>query len=166
MSMRQLLGRGFGRAVGLASGGASGVITGLAGSMIARLVPGQQGGGSPPSPGGGYNMPFPVKGPGGVPLPGFNPGGVQTQCPKGYHLNKHALAASKKHKAVPAHSLCVRNRTINPLNHRALTRSLKRLKRAGKLVRKLHGVGSNRGRAIVPSRGHKPGCGCFACRRK
>lgn len=124
---------------------------------------------APSPPTGGFNMPFPVNGPGGIPLPGFNPGNTVAPtngaCPRGYHLNKHALAATKKHGAVPAHSMCVRNRTINPLNHRALTRSLKRLKRAGKLVRKLHVAGGS-SRARIGAGGHKPGCGCFRCRKR
>lgn len=90
-----------------------------------------------PSMGGPINMPFPVKGPGGVNLPGYNPAGSQN-CPRGYHLNKKPLAACKKHGAVGARSICVRNRSMNPMNWRALTKSMKRVKRAQKIVRKLH----------------------------
>lgn len=156
---------GFGGIIkSAASGFATGGFTGaIAGGAMAAFGPG--GGGKPPSS-GLINMPFPVKGPGGQLLPGFGGTSSATSCPKGYHLNKHALAASHKHGAVPAHSMCVRNRSINPLNHRALTRSLKRLKRAGKLVRKLHGVGGQRRIGSGSTGGHKPGCGCFRCRKR
>lgn len=59
-------------------------------------------------------------------------------CPRGYHPNKHALAASKRHGAVAARSMCVRNRHVNPLNPRALKRALRREKSAGKIIRRLH----------------------------
>jgi hypothetical protein len=107
-----------------------GVLGGMAGKS---LVPS----GAPSFGGGGINMPFKVTGPGGIPLPGFG-GGTQTSCPRGFHLNKHALAASKKHGAVAARTMCVRNRHMNPMNYRALTRSLRRVKRATKIVSKLH----------------------------
>lgn len=76
---------------------------------------------------------------GTIPL-GFPGTAPQTggQCPRGYHLNKHALAASKRHGALPARSICVRNRHLNPMNPRALSRALRREKRARKIVRKLH----------------------------
>jgi len=116
--------------------------------------------------GGGFNMPFPVMGPGGIPLPGYNPQGVTTTgggCPKGYHLNRKPLAASKRHGAVPAGGMCVRNRHINPLNARAITRSLRRVKRARKLVSKLQSFGATR---RIASGGHRAGCGCFRCRKR
>lgn len=59
-------------------------------------------------------------------------------CPRGYHLNKHALGASRSHGAVPARTICVRNRSMNPLNPRALRKALAREKRARKLLSKLH----------------------------
>lgn len=84
-------------------------------------------------------------------------------CPPGYHLNKHPLAPSKRHGAMPAHSMCVRNRHLNPLNPRALTHALKREKRARKLIGRLH-VYKPVARIAARS-GHKPGCRCVTCRR-
>lgn len=140
MSLLGTLGHIAGGVIGFATGGVPGAIAGAGlgpkpPSSLPSSVPGF----------GGFQMPFPVNGPGGIPLPGYNPGGgnapVNGQCQRGYHLNKHALAASKRHGAVPAHSICVRNRSINPLNARAITRSLKRVKRANKIIRKLHAFG-------------------------
>jgi hypothetical protein len=154
-------------------GAIGGAIGTLAGTSITRATPTLPVQSSPGGLGGifggTYNLPVPpVYGPGGVQLPGTGgyTGSTPTACPRGYHLNKHALAASRRHGAVPAHSMCVRNRSINPLNHRALSRSLKRLKRAGKLVRKLHGVGGQRRLTAGSSGGHRPGCGCFRCRKR
>jgi hypothetical protein len=148
-----------------AIGTAIGALAGTTVSRAAPQLPFGLGGGpiiNMPTPGG-----RPIPGPGGVPTPGFGNTSV-TACPKGYHLNKHALAPTKRHGGVAAHSMCVRNRKINPLNHRALSRSLRRLKRAGKLVRKLHGVGGQRRLTAGSSgrSGHRPGCGCFACKRR
>lgn len=168
MSLLGTLGSIAGGLTGLLTGGPAGAVTGW--QMGGQLG---SGGGSPPqaqSPfgsGGGFNMPFPVTGPGGQTLPGFSPSTAVTSagCPKGYHLNKHALAASKRHGALPAHSICVRNRHMHPLNSRAITRSLRRIKRASKIVRKLHSFSGPR-RIAARSSGHRPGCGCVVCRRK
>jgi hypothetical protein len=119
---------------GLATGGIIGGLTSAFGGGRS---------GAPSAPGfGGFQLPnLPgvprVNGPGGIALPGFG-GSTPTTCPKGYHLNKHALAASKRHGAVAARTTCVRNRKINPLNPRALTRALRREKRAGKIIKRLH----------------------------
>lgn len=69
---------------------------------------------------------------------GSTAAGQNGSCPRGFHLNKHALPASKRHGAVPARSLCVRNRHLNALNGRAAGRALRRLKRADKMTRKIH----------------------------
>jgi len=155
---------------GLAKGGITGAIGGAIGGLVGGTVKTLPGGGAPPAFGGGgifggpINIPFPVKGPGGIPLPGFGPGtAVATACPKGYHLNRKTLGASKRHGAVPAGTMCVRNRHINPLNAKAITRSLRRVKRARKLVSKLQSFGGAR---RITSGGHKPGCGCFRCRKR
>ena len=166
----QLIGGAIGGIKGFATGGfvgaGVGAITGFAGgggpgTAVATLP--NTGYGSQP----GINFPFQVKGPGGVPLPGYNPQGITAgaggSCPRGYHLNRKPLAASKTHGAVPAFSTCVRNRHINPLNARAITRSLRRVKRARKLVSKLQSFGATR---RLTSGGHKPGCGCFRCRKR
>lgn len=96
-------------------------------------------------------------------IPGFGPSAPAGGCPKGYHLNRKPLAASKRHGAVPALAMCVRNRHLNPLNARAITRSLRRVKRARKLVSKLQSFGATR---RLASGGHKAGCGCFRCRKR
>jgi len=141
-------------ATGLARVG-GGLLTGGITGAIAGLLPraGSSGGGTTmPSPlgfaGGGFNMPFRVTGPGGVPLPGFS-GGTPAPCPRGFHLNKHPLAASKKHGAVGARQICVRNRSMNPLNWRAVSRSIRRVNRAEKLVRKIHRFAQPRQRRIA-----------------
>lgn len=129
MSLRSVLGGIVKVGVGLATGGVGGAIS----SAI--------GGAGRPNFGPQLSIPFPVKGPGGVALPGFG-SPAQTTCPRGYHLNKKPLAACKKHGAVAARTICVRNRSMNPMNYRALTKSLKRIKRAQKIVRKLHKFGT------------------------
>ena len=150
-------------------GGIGGFISGgPAGAIAGYKLGSSLGGGSAPTPslpsgfgpfvpaqGGGLSMPFPVNGPGGVPLPGYNPApssGTGGTCPRGYHLNKHALAASKHHGALPARSTCVRNRHLNPMNPRALSRALRREKRARKIVRKLHVFAPIRHQRLLPGR--------------
>lgn len=134
--------------LGLARRFAGGIITstlpGGIGGILAGIIGGRPtfggfggGGVRPPSRDpyvGGIPTPGQVTGTG----PGTFFGGKVTQCPRGYHLNKKPLGPSKRHGAVPARSMCVRNRSINPMNYRALTRSLRRIKRASKIVRKLH----------------------------
>jgi len=170
-SLGGVLGRVAGGALGFATGGVGGAIAGFIGQPkppgTAMTVPAGPGAAPSMFGGGGFNMPFPVMGPGGLPLPGFNPGGVVVAqngaCPKGYHLNRKALGASKRHGAVAPGTMCVRNRHINALNAKAITRSLRRVKRARKLVAKLHAFTPVR---RITSGGHKPGCGCFRCRKR
>lgn len=150
---------GFGKSLvggvrGFATGGIGGAITGVIGGMIgtSRQAP------SPAAPFG--TLPNPLTfGQGGIfgntgpAIGGFfgvtgNQPRAGAACPRGYHLNKHPLGASKKHGAVPARSMCVRNRSMNPMNYRALTRSLRRVKRAGKIVAKLHHFNAPRHRAL------------------
>lgn len=159
------------------TGAIGGFLTGGPGGAIIGGLGGLMGGGAKPGvptlPNTGFgnlpgvNMPWQVNGPGGVPLPGYNPKGITAgaggSCPRGYHLNRKPLAASRTHGAVPALSTCVRNRHINPLNARAITRSLRRVKRARKLVAKLQSFGGTR---RIASGGHKAGCGCFRCRKR
>jgi len=143
------------------AGAASGFLTGGPLGAVIGGIAGYQGGGAPASPGtavairapqlpavgagGGYNVS--IGGPGGIQLGGnlnFGLGGQAVApgaagaCPRGYHLNKHALGATKKHGAVPARSMCVRNRSMNPLNPKALRKALSREKRARKLISRLH----------------------------
>lgn len=54
---------------------------------------------------------------------------------KGTHLNKHAYWT--KHGHVEAHSVCVRNRRMNPANGRALRRALRRVTAFGRIVKRL-----------------------------
>lgn len=151
MSLKSAVLGGLG---GFLSGGPGGAIAGVAGSLFGGRsgppAPGYTGGGGGggASVGAGGNIgPFSfgygVSYAGGGLKPGAN-----GACPKGYHLNKHPLAASKHHGAVPARSLCVRNRRVNPLNSRALSRSLRRLHRAQKLVRHLHVLPTHRKRKV------------------
>jgi len=167
----QLLGGAIGAVTGFAKGGfigaGVGAVTGFAGGgggggPGTSVVPYQ-----PPGGGGGIfgnqTMPFGLPTVGQVTGTGWGspaPGGT---CPKGYHLNRKPLAASKRHGVVAAGTMCVRNRHINPLNARAITRSLRRVKRARKLVAKLHSFAPAR---RLGSGGHKPGCGCFRCRKR
>ena len=125
--------------------------TGGVGGLVRGLVGGGQPGGTPASlPAGSIfgGISGTIGGPNGIGIQlgggRAGPGGARAAaptgggCPRGYHLNKHALAASKSHGAVPARSICVRNRSVNPLNPKAMSRSLRRLKRARKLVQRLH----------------------------
>jgi len=76
-------------------------------------------------------------------------------CPKGYHLNKHALPACKSHQAVPARSLCVRNRHANPANGRAIMRAIRRVKRGEKVFRKVYSIVHHKAGAVHIRRGKK-----------
>lgn len=74
--------------------------------------------------------------PGGI-LPGGRPFMQPTtsvasdgQCGKGYHLNK------SDGKYGPKGTYCVRNRSMNPLNPRALKRGLRRAERFEKFARR------------------------------
>ena len=88
-------------------------------------------------------------------------------CPSGWHLNKHPLGATKRHGAMPARSMCVRNRHMNPLNGKAAMRSIRRLKRSAKISRKILGFAGGSKRTANSQRpGHKAGCGCVTCRRR
>lgn len=126
--------------------GYSGSGGGTPGTSVVRSMPTLPvpGGGGLPMPGGfnfgGRSGPGTI---GGIPImaPGYGFGGKlrgrvppqNGQCPRGWHLNKHTLS-----DGTGARSMCVRNRTMNPLNPRALKRALTREKRAGKIIRRLH----------------------------
>lgn len=141
-----LIGKGLsfvGRAVGGAIGATplGGAISGIlgGGSRPPAPVPA----GSLPPGQGGTAFTFPGFGFSHVTGGGGSNGAVQPTgggCPKGYHLNKHALPASKRHGAVAARTICVRNRHTNALNGRAASRALRRLKRADKMTRKIHSL--------------------------
>jgi hypothetical protein len=94
---------------------------------------------------------------------------------KGHHLNKHGYY-TKAHGWIAPGTVLVRNRHRNPLNPRAARRAASRLHGMQKLIGRIERVvskaarGSGRrvGPRLVASgrRGHKPGCGCFACKRR
>lgn len=134
---------------GFLTGGPIGAIAGGLKGVGVNLTPTQRPSAAPPSGspfgiGGGIN----IGGPYGITARGGtgawnDPGSAVAAsgmggCPRGYHLNKHALSASRAHGAVAARSICVRNRHTNPLNPHALRRALAREKRARKLLSKLH----------------------------
>lgn len=70
-------------------------------------------------------------------------------CHKGYHLNKTGYYSRKRGGWVPAGTVCVKNRRRNPLNPRALSRSISRISSAKNAARFLSRVTVREG-----------GCGC------
>lgn len=112
----------------------------------------------PPTPGptgGIYDLPVVggvAKGFYDLTHPGAN--GKCGVCPSGYHLNKHPLGATKRHGALPARSMCVRNRHMNPLNGRAAKRSIRRLKGARKAFRGIESFVGTKHRSAARK------CGC------
>lgn len=84
----------------------------------------------------------------------------QAACQAGYHKNKHDYW-TKKYGFIPKHSVCVKNRRRNPLNPRAASRSMSRLKSAQKAARFLgkFSFGGHRGNGR-PGPAAKAGCGC------
>lgn len=147
--------------LGAIKGAVTGFIAGGPGGALVGAAAGAFGGGSQPKPaaqlpppsygaGGGYGIQTPFGGftvGGGVAITkgvsgqvNYTPGSGSDGCPRGTHLNKHALPASRSHGAVPARTICVRNRHLNALNGRAAMRALRRLKRASKATRKIHAV--------------------------
>jgi hypothetical protein len=87
---------------------------------------------------------------------------LQQACPKGYHANKSGYY-SQRYGWVPAGSTCVKNRKRNPLNPRALSRSMARVGSAQKAIKSIVRYESvtRGGRINVGKRpGRKGGCGC------
>jgi len=74
----------------------------------------------PRVPPGGGRMPFPIP----FPMPGIGGLDAGSACPRGFHLDKKTR------------SRCVRNRSMNALNPRALKRSLRRIDRFEDFVNK------------------------------
>lgn len=60
--------------------------------------------------------------------------GAGTPCTSGYHYNKSAYY-TKRYGVIEKGTVCVKNRRRNPLNPRALSRSMSRIKSAQKAVR-------------------------------
>jgi hypothetical protein len=95
------------------------------------------------------NRPQLPMGPGNTTQGGF--GGQQSTgapCERGYHRNKSGYY-SKRYGWVEAGSVCVKNRKRNPLNPRALSRSMARLSSAKKAAKFLGAVSIR-----------EKGCGC------
>jgi hypothetical protein len=85
--------------------------------------------------------------PGGAPLVSAASG---SQAPRGYHLNKQASPRG------PKGSYWVRNRSMNPLNPRALRRGLRRQQGAVALMRRvLKGSGITIGRRSFPKKARR-----------
>lgn len=92
---------------------------------------------------------LPMAPPGNTTQGGF--GGQQSTgapCERGYHRNKSGYY-SKRYGWIEAGSVCVKNRKRNPLNPRALSRSMARLSSAKKAARFLGQVSIR-----------EKGCGC------
>lgn len=157
----------FGKIGGAIIGGVEGLVKGGPIGAITGAATGLFGGGSrPPAPvpagtlpGGATGTAFGVPG-----LFGFThlsgAGGnavspVNGACPKGYHLNKHALPQSRSHGAVPKLSICVRNRHMNPMNGRAVARAARRLHSGEKLLRRIYRVEGKAHGKIRPRVGRK-----------
>ena len=85
---------------------------------------------------------------------GYGPGGgagsvpmVNGQCPVGYHPNKQASAKG------PARSYCVRNRSMNPANGRAIGRAATRIKKgAAQYSKVLRILGKKTGKMVPRAR--------------
>lgn len=131
---KKLLGRGAAAAgkTAIARVGA-GAVTGIAGGVLATSAAGLAfgkgkeifmniTGGQIPMPGGGVFRPGRIL-PGGVPA--TSPG----CCASGYHWNKSMTSTG-----APPGTVCVRNRSMNVANPRALRRSLRRVVGFGKLA--------------------------------
>jgi len=111
-------------------GGATAVAPSLMGGLASRF--------QIPLPGPNVLRPFAAL-PGGAPLVG--PPDLRSQgmmagggcCPSGFHFNKQTSTARATFGA-PAGSICVRNRSMNVANPRALRRGLRRVSGFAKLA--------------------------------
>jgi hypothetical protein len=96
----------------------------------------------------------------GAPLSAAASGACQL---RGYHLNHHAYYDSKGYH--PEQSVCVKNRRRNPLNPRALSRAMSRVKSAQRAVRCLQLFAGPAARAAAKGGGRrKVGRSCKGCR--
>lgn len=92
--------------------------------------------------------------------------GAGTPCTSGYHYNKTEYY-TKRYGVVSKGSVCVKNRRRNPLNPRALSRAMSRIKSAQKAVRCLGLFAGAPARAAKASRnGRAPrrGGSCKRCK--
>lgn len=133
---KKLLGRGAAKTA-IATTGASALVTGgagtAAGMAAGAFVPGLVKKFTEiPMPGGGVFRPMRIL-PGGVPAysPGVPSGGVC--CPTGFHPNK-SVSKARATMGAPPGSICIRNRSMNVANPRALRRGLRRVSGFGKLA--------------------------------
>jgi hypothetical protein len=149
-----------------------------AGTMFPTPVQGTPGfsGVSIGGPGGvrvGTSTPAPVliksAAPGGAPYQGapYSPALTQSiaNCKTlaGYHLNRHAYYDAKGYHGVG--TVCVKNRRRNPLNPRALSRAMSRVKSAQRAVRCLQLFAGPAARASAKGGGKRRAGGrCRTCR--
>jgi len=131
---KKLLGRGAAAAgktaiARVGAGAGTGLVTGAAVGMIPSMLKSFS---QIPTPGGGVIRPFRAL-PGGVPL--FTPGAAAAPgcCPSGFHMNKSVSRAKATFGAEPG-TVCIRNRSMNVANSRALRRGLRRVAGFGKLA--------------------------------
>lgn len=85
--------------------------------------------------------------------------GAGTPCQSGYHYNKSRYY-STRYGVVEKGSVCVKNRRRNPLNPRALSRAMSRVKSAQKAVRCLQLFAGPAARASAKANGRGRGRGC------
>lgn len=126
----------LGKVVKKVGGAVASALPGPAGTVARTII----GGGGPPTV---PQIPVPSGFPGAVPVPGLAglgqrlvPGGAsgyQTgACPPGYHKNKalaryeRAVAMGKQVKMPNVVNVCVKHRSFNPMNPRALRRAVRR----------------------------------------
>lgn len=142
---------GLKKVVGTVTGVASKVIPGPVGAVagaVSRIASPSRSIPAPPPPQGvpaGYPGAVPVPGLGGFAqraLPGGASGYQAASCPVGYHYNKalaryeRAVAQGKQVKQPYVVNACVAHRKMNPLNPKALRRSLRRQQGAVQLMRR------------------------------
>lgn len=98
----------------------------------------------------GMRLPTVPRAPGGppglpglpIPIPGFGGGGGGA-CPAGFHLDKRSR------------SFCVRNRRMNPLNGKAASRAIRRIKGARKMLQKIERQLPKQKARRTPAHGHR-----------
>lgn len=90
--------------------------------------------------------------------------GAGTPCVAGYHYNKSRYY-STRYGVVEKGSVCVKNRRRNPLNPRALSRAMSRVKSAQKAVRCLQLFAGPAARASSKARSNGKS-GCKSCKRR
>jgi len=133
---KKLLGRAA-SSTAIATTGAGALVTGAAGTVagagVGAMIPSMvKRFGEIRTPGGGTFRPFRVL-PGGVPAYSPPMAAGDVCCPTGFHPNKSVSRARATLGAAPG-TICVRNRSMNVANPRALRRGLRRVAGFGKLA--------------------------------